>query len=824
MRLMPEVRYALRRWRRRPGFAVTAILTLSFGIAAATAIFSVVDAVLLRPLPWPSPDQLVVIHGVYPDRRVNPATAATWNRGTLSFPAWDALRTTAVFQTVGVWRPSPRPDMTFGEARTAIVRTLDVSANFLPMLGTKMAMGRHFTEREDTLRTDSIILSHETWQSRFGARRDVIGARVMLGSAITLDHLPKTVVGVLEPGFRFAGESPEILLPVGNAPFSGSFRVVARLAPAVSREAAESAAIGVVKNTDTRAPVSVRVVQLEEEYLGSARLPLWLLFAGAGMLLLVACSNVAGLLLGEARMRRHEMAVRAALGGSRARVVRQLLVEHALMAGAGAAIGLVFARWLIGWLVVIAPEGVPRLDTVTMDLRVAAFALMIGALTVLVFGVVPALSLARTPVAGVLAEGGRDGSGTRHLGQRAVVIGEIALALVLLVGAGLFGETIFRITSQPLGFEPKGLVIVSTTFTGDRFGDPSTVRQAQASNPGNLGAVMDRLQADVNNSLTDRVLERVSALPGVSAAAGAGAVPFVAPPLRVPIVIEGRPDTERHDVLRQSVSERYFDAMRMPITDGNGFGPAARTDERVAVISREFQRRFFPGSAIGRRFRHVYGATVELSVTYRIIGVVPDVKRTEFTDDERPAFYMFDRQAGGITHFLARTSGDPFAMLRPMRQAIGEVSPQLVVTSMTSLEERVMRSVAEERFRATLSAAFGAMALGLAAVGLYGLAARRVADRRREFAVRMALGARPADIGGLVLRDAVVIVLLGLLTGLPAALTAVQVTRTLLFGVTPTSPHVFALTAATLALVALTATFLPARRASQADPIRSLRA
>jgi putative ABC transport system permease protein len=818
---MPDVRYALRRWRRRPGFAVTAILTLALGIAAATAIFSVVDAVLLRPLPWPSPDQLVVIHGVYPDRRVNPATATTWNRGTLSFPAWDALRMTPAFQTVGVWRPSSRPDITFGEARTDIVRTLDVSSNFLPMLGVTIAMGRYFTEREDDVPTDSIILTHETWQNRFGARPDVVGARVMLGSATFSEEVPKTVVGVLEPEFRFAGESPEILLPVGRGSeggrrADGSFRAVARLAPAVSREAAESAAIGLVRNTGTSEPVSARVVQLEEEYLGSSRLPFWLMFAGAGLLLLVACSNVAGLLLSEARMRRYEIAVRAALGGSRTRVVRQLLVEHALMAGAGAAIGLVFARWLIAWLVVIAPEGVPRLETVTLDFRVAAFALTVGVLTLLVFGVVPALSLARTPVARVLTEGERDGSGTRHLGQRAVVIGEIAVALVLLAGAGLFAETIFRITSQPLGFEANGLAVVSTTFTGNRWGDPATARQAQAADPANLGAVMERLAREVNNGLTDRVLERVSALPGVTVAAGAGAVPFVAPPLRVLIVVEGRPGHEEHEVLRQSVSERYFDAMRMPVLDGHGFSPAARADERMAVISREFQRRFFADGAIGRRFRHG-------SVTYRIIGVVPDVKRTEFTDDDRPAFYSFDRQAGGITHFLARTSGDPTAMLRPMRQAIGEVSPQLVVTSMTSLEERVMRSVAEERFRATLSAVFGAMALGLAAVGLYGLAARRVADRRREFGVRMALGARPADIGGLVLRDAVFIVLLGLLVGLPAALAAVQVTRTLLFGVTPTSPHVFALTAAVLSFVALTATFLPARRASQADPIRALR-
>jgi predicted permease len=464
-------------------------------------------------------------------------------------------------------------------------------------------------------------------------------------------------------------------------------------------------------------------------------------------------------------------------------------------------------------MVAIAPEGLPRLDTVAIDLRVAGFALASGLFTLLIFGVAPAIMLSRTRVSAVLAEGGRDGAPSRLLGQRAIVIAQIALALVLLTGASLFGETMFRLTSQPLGFNPTGVAVVSTTFTGSRYGDPARLKAARAS--GNFGLAMGQLQTDTFTSLSDQVLERVSALPGVTSAGAALYVPFVANPARVSAVMESRPDRERHDVLQQVVTAGYFEAMGMSIRSGRGFERADQPGPRVAVVSREFERRFFPNGAVHREFRQVYGENFELSVSFRIVGVVGDVKRQEFTDDDRPAYYGFNRQSGPVYHYVARTTGDPSAVFAAVRTAIAAVSPQLVVTSTLSLKERVDRSAVDEAFRATLSTVFGAAALILAAIGLYGLVTRRAADRRREFGVRVALGARPGDVCRLVVKDAVSVIALGLVVGLPAAYLAAQVTTSLLFGVTPSSPHVFAATAGTLATVALIATLLPARRASK---------
>ena len=832
--LIGDVRYALRRWRRRPGFAVMATLTLALGIAATTATFSVVDGVLLRPLPWQEADRLVYVHGVYPERRNNPATAPTWDRGTLSYAAWDALRTTPLFEDVAVWQPIARLDMTFGENRDDLVRTASVSSTFLPTLGVGLALGRYFTEREDNVSTDSIILTHETWQRRFGGRTDVIDERVPLGSATFGEDYRKTVVGVLEPGFRFEGEPPEVLLPVGIAArpsrsLGGSFRAIARLASGVTREQAASAAAGLVTGTRQSEPVSARLVSVEDEHLGAARRPLFLLFGGASLLLLIACANVAGILLGEARARRHEIAVRTALGSGRGRLVRQVLVEHAMMAALGTALGLAAAYWLIGAVITTAPEGLPRIEDVRLDARASAFAALCGLATLLLFGVAPALSVTRTPVASTLAEGRREGGVSRVIGQRAVVVAQLALALVLLTGASLFAETMRRLTSQPLGFDPREVAVVSTTFTGFKFGDPgwhsAQLQAAGTMRDEDFGRFMNRLMRETSNAREDQVFERVSALPGVTAVAGTTAAPFIAPQQRLPIVLEGRPAAERHDVYRQTVSQRYFDVMRIRLLSGRLFEASDRpADSAAAVVSREFERRFFPEGAVGRRFRQVYGANYDLSAHFHIVGVVDDAKREEFSDDDRPSFYSFDRQMGTIaTCFVLRASRDVTSLLPAVRSAINEVTPQLVVTSMTVLEDRVARSVAEERFRAMLSAGFGVTALALAAIGLYGVISRRTADRRREFGVRVALGARPSDVGGLVIRDAALLIVAGLLVGVPAAYASAQVTQSLLFGVSPSSPYVFGIAAMALGAVALTASFLPARRASLADPIAALR-
>lgn len=828
-RLLADTRYAFRRWRRRPGFAAAAIGTLALGIGAATAVFSVVDSVLLKPLPWTSPETLVQVHGVYPERRNSLATAPTWDRWYVSYPAWDALRASPAFSEVAAWRGMIRLDYTLGDDGTELVRTMEVSSSFLPTLGVKVILGRYFTADEDHRSTDSIILTHDIWTKYFGARSNVIGERVNTPSAGTLGRYPRTIVGVLEPGFRFGAERPDILLPVGiPAQVSRQYpsphlRILARLAPGVTPEMAEAAARPVVEAAPNEQRGSARVVPLVEEMLGFAQRPLWLVFGGAGLLLLIACANVAGLLLAEARVRRHEIAVRMALGGSRTRMVRQLLVEHAWLAVFGTSLGLVGAYWMIGTLVAIAPAGLPRLEAVVLDPRAAAFAGIAGLGTLLAFGVAPAFSLARIPVSGVLAEGSREGSVNRALGARAIVAGQLALALVLLIGASLFAETMLRLRAEPLGFDAKNTAVITTMFTGARYGDPGVIKQARAAGIKDFGAFMGQRATMVNNDLTGRVLPRLSALPGVTSVAGAGMVPFVTPPSRYDVVVGNGTPKDRQDAWRQVVTETYFSTLGIPTVEGRLFSAADAAGDRVVVVSREFQRRFYPDGAVGKDFRQVYGENYGVEQRYRIVGVVGDVKRQEYTDDSRPMVYEFDRQAGGITHFIIRTSGDASAVLPAARAAITSVSKQLVISNTAILEERVAGSIAEERFRATLSIAFGGIALVLAAVGLYGLAARRASERKREFGVRVALGARPADVRHLVFRDAGILIGLGLVIGLPAAWSAAQVAQSMLYGVEATSLRVYAFTALVLSVVALLATALPARRAATANPIDVIR-
>jgi ABC-type antimicrobial peptide transport system permease subunit len=819
-----DIRYALRRWRRRPGFPLAATLTLGLGIGAATAMFSVVDAVLLRPLPWPDPDRLAAVHMVYPDRRTDPRFATTWNRSLLHYPAWEALRRGSSFSDVALWEPASL-SMTIDEGRTELALVMSVSSDFLPMLGVNVLHGRNFTRADDERESYSLILSYEAWQRHFGGRQEIVGKPSSLAWASDTHTPPWTVVGVLEPGFSFAGARPDVLKTIGNntAPsrrnFSGFFQAIGRLAPEVSVDSAAAEAAVLMQASEPGVSIASRVVPLDEEQLGSSVRPLWLLFGAACVLLLVACANVAGLLVGENRARRHETAVRLSLGITHGGVVRQLLIEHAMLALAGAALGLLLAIWLTQALVALAPAELPRLDTVQVDWRVALFALGAGGLTLLAFGLAPAVSLARTQAARILAGSERESAPARHVAQRTVVAAELALAAVLVVGAALLGETLFRLLSQPLGFDPSNIVVVRTTFTGSDIprdwifgtrGQGANVAQNLNSGP----SLSERFAAS-RRARTAAVVERLAALPDVFRAAAISTPPFSARrPSRSRIRIDGRPEDPNDRAASQSVSPGFAKTLRVPVVAGRDFDPA--DGHNVALVSREFEQRYFERGAVGRRFEHVNGS---LSATYEIVGVVGDLKYSTFAEEALPTFYTI----GAASDFVVQTAIDPLLVLPVIRGAVAEVDRQIVVTGTTTMVESLAGVIAAERFRATLSTAFALTALFLSAVGLYGVAARRVADRRREFGIRVALGARPDNLRSLVLGDGIRTVGLGLAVGLPAAFVASQATRAFLFGVSPTSPHVFLGASVVLTAAALAATLLPARRAGRVDPMLALR-
>lgn len=823
----PDVRYALRRWRRRPGFPLTATLTLGLGIGAATAMFSVVDAVLLRPLPWPDPDRLVAIHASDPDRRTDLRLATTWNRQPVSYPAWDLLRTGSSFADVAVWTP-PTPSMTIDAQRTEIVEVMRVSSNFLPILGVGLAHGRNFTREDDEQDTWSVILSYEAWQRHFGGRPEIVGQPSAIAYASDTHTPPWTVVGVLEPDFSFEGYRPSLLSYVGDNARSGrqfpspSLKALGRLAPGVSVDAASSEAAALIQASHPGSKLGGRVLPLQQERIGPSTRPLWLLFGAAGVLLLVACANVAGLIVGENRSRRHETAIRLALGITRGGIVRQLVVEHAMLAMAGAVAGLLLAAWLTQAFVVLAPVELPRLDTVRVDWRVALFALGAGVVTLLAFGLAPAMSLARTQAAGMLAEGGREAAPARHVAQRTVVAAEIAMAAVLVVGGGLLGETLFRLTSKPLGFDPSNLAVVTTRFTGTNV-PPDWIRGTRG--PGgisgerlNPGPSLGERMAAVRLARTGAVLERLSALPGVVAAAGTPWPLFSGWSVSTgtPIRIDGRPPDADDRAVFRTISGSFAGALGATMLAGRDLAPA---DDRSAVlVSREFERRYFPDGAVGRRFTRLYGLRSEFSHTCEVVGVVADLKHA-FTDDTVPWFYV----VGDTSSFMLRTAGPPEAVLPTIRAALTEVDPQIVVTALTTMDTALSEVIAAERFRATLSTGFAATALVLAVVGLYGVATRRVADRRRELGIRVALGARPENLRALVLLDGIQTVGLGLAVGLPVALAVSQATRAFLYGVSPAAPHVFLLASLLLAAAAVVATFVPARRASRVDPMLALR-
>jgi predicted permease len=793
-----------------PAPALTAVVTLGLGIGATTAIFSIVDGVLLRPLPWREPERLVSVYVVITDF----LTGAVRDSTALSWPnVRDVRDHTRAFEAVGAWTGLTT---VVGGDTAQFAEALRVSSGLLPMLGVRPRAGRSFTVEEDDVLSDSVMISFEAWQRRFGADGNIIGRRVVL------DDVPRTIVGVLPPEFaaQFGDENrmwttpPEFLIPFGTMlPNDRSernlrYRVMARLRREASLAEAAGQVSSILDRGEGRDRRTSRVASLLDDQLGRSRTPLFLLLAASMLVLFIACANVAGLLLGDAGSRRHEVAVRQALGAGRLQVVRQLLVECGVLAFAGGALGVATAWWIVPGLTSLAPARLPRLDTVSVDVRVLAFAAIVSALTIIVFGIGPSLAGSSVQPAHALRDAGSTGR-FRARTQRLIVVGEVALAIVLLSGAALLAETLFRLASQPVGFDPRKLLALDVR--PPRETADNAARRAQ---------------------LETSLLDRIRAVPGVESAAATMWAPFGGGYGFNTIGVEGRPG-ERLRARRHVVTEDYFETMGMSVVRGRAFERADAAWQQptqpppdgdliespgVAIVSEELERRYFEGAAVGRRM--VFGRT-----WLTIVGVVPDVKMGQYSEEATPEFYVFARQMPWLVvgQIVVRASGDPSALIPAVRRAVADVNNRSAITMIRSMDDSMSVTVANERYRAVLSSAFGVAALLLASIGLFGLLSRTVSERRREFGVRMAVGARRVDLVRLVLGEGGLLVLGGLLLGVPAALGATSVIRSQLEGVQPADPHTFVLVSAVLGATALAAMLGPAVRASRVDPMSTLR-
>jgi putative ABC transport system permease protein len=772
-----------------------AALTLALGIGANTAIFSVVEAALLRPLPYDRPEQLVWMYEDGADvsnRWVSYPNFLDWGARARSFEAMSTVRGWDVTLTGAGGGP---------EALAARM----VSAEYFDVMRARPALGRAFLREEDGAGSAPVtVLSHGFWQRRFGGDASVVGREVML------DDRPFTVVGVMPPDFGHLGEPPLWLL-------TGQFaaredwmhrdvrvagNVVARLKEGVTLEQARADMASVKEGLTRESPYTnaghvVRVVSLHESLVGDSRAPMLLTFGAVGCVLLIACANVANLMLARATTRRREFAVRAALGASRRRLLRQLLAESLLLSALGGAAGLLLAWWGVDLLRAAEPPGLPRVAGAGVNTTVALFACGVTLLSGLAFGLAPAWRASRGGPAEAL-KAGAPAAGGRLRGV--LVVTEVALAFVLLAGAGLLTRSLVRLLNANPGFDPANVLTVPFTLPTQRYGREETRRFHR------------------------ELLARVSALPGVSAACVSNSLPGLGT-WQNDIAVEGRGDINPGEELNVDwsiVSEDYFEVMRVPVLRGRTFtAQEARDGSPVVLVDENLARRFWPGGeAVGKHIKY------DSATPHEIVGVVGNVKDFGREAEGRIRIYtpLGRMNLARGTTLAVRAEGGPAAGLFPaVAREVRGMDRDLPVAGSQTLEEIFARAAAPRRFNATLVGLLAGLALLLAGVGIYGVVSYTVAQRTREFGVRVALGAQRGDVMRLVVGRGLRLILPGVAAGLLAALALTRVMSSLLYGVSAADPLTYALVALLLAAVALLACYVPARRATKVDPVVALR-
>jgi len=805
--LRQDLRYAVRQLGRSPGFAAVAALTLALGIGATTAIFSAVHAVVLRPLPFPSPERLVRIYATSPTTtssdEASPKDFAAWRGESRSFTSMAAIETRG---------------FTFveGGRRAEHVTGVRTTADYFPMLGLRPLLGRFFTADEDRPGTGRVaVLSHRFWAGRFGGERSV------LGRAIRLDAEPFTVIGVLPPSFDAFADEVDLWTPIAftaeqeTTVETGYLDVVARLAPDVTIDGAQADVAAVVGRMAEEAGSrerSARVVAFVDDYVGPYRARLWVLLGAVLLVLLIACVNVANLLLARGVGRGREVAIRTALGAGRGRVIRQMLVESLVLGAAGGAAGLAVAHWMLSALLAASPDGVPRLEEASVNRAVLAFASALTILCSVLFGLLPALRSSRLEPASVLAAGGRWSAGSQgDRVHRTLVATEVALSLVLLVGAGLLIRSAIATQRVDPGIDPAGV------WTGR-----VTLPPAEYATPAHLTRTFES------------IIDGARTVPGVEDAAAISVPPFAGVRALGLFVPEGRPVDADNALMAnlRLVTPGLFDALRLSVLAGRDF--TLRDDASappVVIVNEPFARLAWPGEeAVGRR---VYGPGAKAGdppLAREVIAVVGAMHEDGLREAPRPAIYYALRQVSpllwqGVQNSLvivARTDGAILAVTEGMRSAVAAVDRGLAVSGVASLEERLAESLAVARFNTRLLTALGAVGLLLAVVGIYGVVAYLVGQRTREIGLRMALGATRARVVALVLRQGFGPILAGVVGGMATAAVLTRVLASQLYGVRATDPPTFAAVILVVALAAAAAAAIPARRAARIDPRRAL--
>ena len=794
-----DIRYGVRSLLKRPGFTAIALIALALGIGANTAIFSLVNAVLLRPLPFAEPDRLVWIWG-------NIRNGG--NRASVSpLDFLDYRKQNTTFEEFAASFGVPLPLNLTGSGEPERLTAAGVTGNYFKALGAKPALGRTFQLENEKPGSDQVaVLSYGLWQKRFGGDAGIVN------KTVTLDGKTCEVLGVMPQDFTFP-QSAELWVPINFDVSPGMkqrkahfLRPIGKLKSGITIAQAQADTDTIARRLeeqypDTNTGWGLRLVSLREQLVGNTRPTLFILFGAVGFVLLIACANVANLLLVRAAGRQKEIALRTALGAGRFRIVRQMITESVLLALAGGALGTLLAVWGVELLVKLSAGSIPPTAQVRIDATVLGFTLLISVLTGVLFGLAPALRTMKLNLSESLKEGGRTGSegAQRNRIRSVLVVLESAIAVVLLIGAGLLVRSLIQLQNVSPGFDAHNVLTMRLDLPEQKY-----------STPDKAGNFFEQLEI------------RIGSLPGVESVGLISELPLSGQPNDMPYTVEGRPpvsiDQAFDDDFRR-VNRQYFSALRIPLSRGRNFTEQeVRQSAKVVIISDLLARQVFPNEEpIGKRLIMAMG-----NEPFEIIGIVGDIRHRTLESVPAAAMYL-PTYGSPWMNIVIRTKGDPTSLSAAVRKEVRTIDPDQPVAAVKTMEDWVDTAVAAPRYRTALLALFALVALLLASTGIYGVMSYSVSQRTHEIGVRMALGARQLDVLKLVVRQGMTLVVVGVGVGLVGAIALTRVMSTLLFGVTAKDPVTFVVVAALLTLVAFVACYLPARRATKVDPLVALR-